>query len=209
MKASPWDGKIKDFKLEPASFSQMVHTVVPGAGAGGQTRSPWRLDDRDPALPDFPSDDIHSHVLWWHCPALASDPLLQYFLPRLKLPVFGTQPETWPEKTWENITRVFTRGEKAGQTNHLNLYCSTFLWQALYLYNVSTQYSRVHIFFLFALLDIQETRTHLLIHFFCQVLTRVMLTSYQAQWRVPGGHLVIIDDLLSGRIPSFLAAVQN
>ena len=114
MKASPWDGKIKDFKLEPASFSQMVHTVVPGAGAGagGQARSPWRLDDRDPALPDFPSDDIHSHVLWWHCSALASDALLQYFLPRLKLTVFGTQPETWSEKTWENITRVFTREKK-------------------------------------------------------------------------------------------------
>ena len=28
MKASPWDGKIKDFKLEPASFSQMVHCLL-------------------------------------------------------------------------------------------------------------------------------------------------------------------------------------
>ena len=42
----------------------------PGAG---QARSPWRLDDRDPALPDFPS--LMTSTLTCY----GSDALLQYF----------------------------------------------------------------------------------------------------------------------------------
>ena len=89
--------------------------------------------------------------------ALGLDALLRYFLFPPSCLFLAHSRRRWPEKTWENITRVFTRAEKAGQTNHLNLYCSTFLWQALYLYDVSTQYSRVHIFFLFRCASISQT----------------------------------------------------
>ena len=102
--------------------------AVAGASAGGQARSPWRLDDRDPALPDFPSDDIHSHVLSFQVHFF-------YILFSPSVASFWHTDGGWPEKTWENITRVFTRGEKAGQTNHLNLYCSTFLCQTVNLFS--------------------------------------------------------------------------
>ena len=81
--------------------------------------------------------------LWWHplsrvmvSSALGwGGALLRYFVFPLRR-LFLAHSRGWPEKTWENITRVFTREEKAGQTNHLNLYCSTFLCQTFNLFNI-------------------------------------------------------------------------
>ena len=62
----------------------------------------------------------------------SSDALLQYFLFPPSCLFLAHSRRRLPEKTWENITRVFTRAEKAGQTNHLSLYCTTFVWQTFY-----------------------------------------------------------------------------
>ena len=83
--------------------------------------------------------------LWWHphwphvLPLLISLPL--HFFHIFLLPCFSApdcfwhEASGWAENMWENITRVFTGAEKAGQTNHLSLYCSTFPSQTLQCFN--------------------------------------------------------------------------
>ena len=122
---APWDGKIKDFKLELVSFSQWRCWC---ALSTGQSRSPW------PWSPTFASDDIHTGLtcgLSWS-PFLCTSSIFsssKVFLPPLDC--FWHEASGWAENMWENITRVFTGAEKAGQTNHLSLYCSTFPSQTL------------------------------------------------------------------------------
>ena len=126
---APWDGKIKDFKLELVSFSQWRCWC---ALSTGQSRSPW------PWSPTFASDDIHTGLtcgLSWS-PFLCTSSIFSsshVFLPPLDC--FWHEASGWAENMWENITRVFTGAEKAGQTNHLSLYCSTFPSQTLQCFN--------------------------------------------------------------------------
>ena len=80
--------------------------ALPG-GAGGQDRSPWRLDDRDPALPDFPSDDIHSHVLH-----MVSTALLQYLLFPLRRLFLAHSPGRGGLKRRGKISLVYSQERK-------------------------------------------------------------------------------------------------
>ena len=139
MKASPWDGKIKDFKLEPASFSQMVHcllvlvlvlvlllVLVLVVRLGHHDG--WMI-----AILLCPTFPLMTSTLTCYRFKFQVHFFTILFSPSVAS--FWHTDGGWPEKTWENIPRVFTRGEKAGQTNHLNLYCSTFLCQTVNLFS--------------------------------------------------------------------------
>ena len=172
MKVPPWDGKIKDFKLEPASFSRMVVVVVVRLGH----HDGWMIAIL--LCPTFPSDDIHSHV----SSAISCTSSIFYF--SSQLPVFGTQLAG--DLGWKDVGKYHSCIHKRRKSWSNKSFESLLLHISmaatlLAIFQRSIPYSMVHILFLFALVGDKDT-------------------PYQAQRRVPGGQLVIIDDPLTGRI---------
>ena len=119
-------------EMERSRISNWSWCHFPNGAAG----VPCPLDrvghhDRDRRLSPLMTSTLASRAASLDLPSFA---LLPYFPPPVFLSPFDCfwhEASGWAENMWENITRVFTGAEKAGQTNHLSLYCSTFPSQTL------------------------------------------------------------------------------
>ena len=110
-----------------------------GAGGGGQTRSPWRLDDRDPALPDFP--------LWWHPLSCVLCLLMHFFNIFCLLSVACF----WHTASWRpglkrrgKISLVYSQEEKKLVKQIIWIFIAPHFYGSHFACNFSTHYSILH-----------------------------------------------------------------